>query len=67
MSARVTGGVEMPQSTPLAEGAAAQLVEARTLMEEALRLLDEAGASADVGAHLDLAICRLTREIEHDN
>ena len=57
----------MPQSKPLAEGPAAQLVEARTLMEEALRLLDEAGASADVGAHLDLAICRLTREIEHDN
>jgi hypothetical protein len=28
-------------------------------MEEALRLLDEADCSADVGAHLDLAICRL--------
>jgi hypothetical protein len=28
-------------------------------MEKALQLLDEADCSADVGAHLDLALCRL--------
>lgn len=28
-------------------------------MKAALDLLDSAGAPADVGAHLDLAICRL--------
>jgi len=28
-------------------------------MKAALQLLDEADCSADVGAHLDLAICRL--------
>jgi hypothetical protein len=33
--------------------------EACTLMERALALLDEADAPADVGAHLDMAICRL--------
>lgn len=29
------------------------------LLEEALRLLDELDASAEIAAHLDLAICRL--------
>jgi hypothetical protein len=33
--------------------------EALRLMTEALALLDEAEAPADIGAHLDLAICRL--------
>lgn len=33
--------------------------EALELMQSALKLLDESGVSADVGAHLDLAICRL--------
>lgn len=28
-------------------------------MEEALRILDEAVAPSDIGAHLDLAMCRL--------
>jgi hypothetical protein len=28
-------------------------------MRKALQILDEAECSADVGAHLDLAICRL--------
>lgn len=33
-------------------------------MREALDLLDEAQAPADVGAHLDLAIVRLSEAIE---
>jgi hypothetical protein len=35
------------------------LKNALIIMEDALRLLDEADCPADVGAHLDLAICRL--------
>ena len=37
-----------------------QLRNALSLMRNALRILDETQCSADVGAHLDLAICRLT-------
>jgi hypothetical protein len=35
------------------------LRKALVLMEDALALLDEADCSADVGAHLDLALWRL--------
>ena len=41
-----------------------QMVRAQGLMEEALRLLDDAGAAADIGAHLDRAVQRLSQEIE---
>lgn len=37
-------------------------VEALSLMEEALAILDRTESNLDVGAHLDLAICRL-REV----
>jgi len=37
-----------------------QLRNALSLMRNALQMLDEAECSAEVGAHLDLAICRLT-------
>jgi hypothetical protein len=37
----------------------AQAVKALALMERALGLLDEVETSAEVAAHLDLAICRL--------
>lgn len=40
------------------EGAAAL-----NLMERALELLDRCDGAMDVGAHLDLAICRLREEI----
>ena len=41
--------------------------EALRLMEAALGILDEHGAPADIGAHLDLAICRLRAAIgSHD-
>ena len=33
--------------------------QALTLMRESLALLDEGSAPHDIGAHLDLAICRL--------
>jgi hypothetical protein len=36
------------------------LAEALLYMQHALQLLDDAGAPGDIGAHLDLAICRLT-------
>lgn len=36
-----------------------ELQSAMANMRAALELLDSAGAPADVGAHLDLAICRL--------
>jgi hypothetical protein len=37
-----------------------QLRNALSLMRNALQLLDESECPADVGAHLDLAICRLS-------
>jgi hypothetical protein len=39
--------------------AGSKLAEAMTLMQQALQLLDETDAPADIGAHLDLAIVRL--------
>lgn len=36
-----------------------RLEKALSCMQSALQLLDEADASAEIGAHLDLAICRL--------
>jgi hypothetical protein len=39
---------------------ACKLEKSYRLMEEALGLLDEAGAPADIGAHLDAALCRLS-------
>lgn len=46
-------------------GPAEGLEKALAYMEAALRVLDEAGAPADIGAHVDLAICRL-REVVSD-
>jgi hypothetical protein len=43
-----------------------KLHDALGFMERALQLLDDSGCSADVGAHLDLAICRL-REVLPDS
>jgi len=44
---------EVPSSAHL------KLKQALHSMEAALQLLDEADAPADLGAHLDMAICRL--------
>lgn len=40
------------------------IVQSRRLLASALQLLDEAGAPADIGAHLDLALHRLDELIE---
>ena len=40
------------------------LSEALAAMQSALALLDKAGAPAQIGAHLDLAICQLQDCIE---
>lgn len=40
-----------------------KLHEALNCMQSALQLLDDAEAPADVGAHLDLAVCRLTEHL----
>jgi hypothetical protein len=37
---------------------------ALSLMEEALGLLDRCDAAPEIGAHLDLAICRLRENLE---
>lgn len=48
-------------------GVLVELHSAMASMVAALELLDEAGAPADVGAHLDLAICRLREVIRRTN
>lgn len=52
---------ESPASAMTAE---ALLNDALHLMKSALALLDEADAPGEVGAHLDLAKCRLIETIE---
>jgi hypothetical protein len=41
-----------------------RLSQALSLMENALQLIDEAKADPQLGAHLDLAICRLKDQLE---
>jgi len=40
------------------------MTQALELLVRALHLLDEADASADIGAHVDLALERLSRALE---
>lgn len=40
-----------------------KLEKALASMQEALALLDDADVAHDIGAYLDLAICRLTNEM----
>ena len=49
----------MPNQPP-DSGPIEQMASALALMKQALDLLDEAHAPAHVGAHLDLAIARLS-------
>ncbi len=44
-----------------------RLSHALSLMQNALQLLDESKAPAQLGAHLDLAICRLQEEVESNS
>jgi hypothetical protein len=48
-------------------GATGLMETALRRMREALELLDQAQAPADVGAHLDMAIARLTEVVEPDS
>lgn len=41
-----------------------QLLNALAMMASALEALDQLGGFNDVGAHLDLAICRLSSALE---
>lgn len=47
----------MGQSMPLTDED--KLRKAAMHMESALQLLDDTDVSADIGAHIDLALCRL--------
>ena len=40
------------------------LLNALSHMQTALKLLDEVDAPADIGAHLDLAVCRLQERLK---
>jgi len=40
---------------------------ALALLEEALRVLDAIDAPAEIGAHVDLAICRLRDVVQSQN
>ena len=42
------------------------LAEAMIQLQKALELLDEADAPADIGAHVDLAICRLEERLKNE-
>jgi hypothetical protein len=56
-----------PASTaggPASPSRESQLAKALQLMQRALGLIDEADAPADIAAHLDLAIIRLTELID---
>src|SRR5438552_15924878 len=59
--ARINSGARMELlRTPEAQ---IKLSQARRLMNEALDILDELGATGDVGSHLDLALCRLENHL----
>lgn len=44
-------------------GSSQKMANALAMMQEALQLLDESGAPAHIGAHLDLAIVRLREQV----
>lgn len=51
-------------SQSISERNAPDCFKALDLLEEALQILDDADAPADIGAHADLAICRLRDALE---
>lgn len=55
--------LELAEFNPDEPQSSASLSEALERMEEALQILDNLGAPADIGAHLDLALHRLRQEI----
>ncbi len=44
-------------------GSSQKMANALAMMQVALQLLDESGAPAHIGAHLDLAIVRLQEQV----
>ena len=54
----------MAEMMPRGADTPEQMIRAKDLVAEALRLLDDAGAPADIGAHLDSGLQRLIREID---
>lgn len=57
-------GLLMAEPMPREADTTERLDSAKTLMEDALQLLDDCGAPADIGAHLDLAIHRLSQLLD---
>ena len=53
----------MGQALENLTGSQAALERAKLLVKEALDLLDDCGASADIGAHLDLALHRINCDL----
>lgn len=54
----------MHKALPNEPGVSCRLVRAKTMIVDAMRLLDEAEASADIAAHLDTAVLRLEEIID---
>jgi hypothetical protein len=55
--------LELAEFSPDEPPSSATLAGALERMEEALQILDNLAAPADIGAHLDLALHRLRQEI----
>lgn len=57
-------GVVMGEALRQADALKGEIEAARALVVEAIARLDLAGAPADIAAHLDFALHRMTSEIE---
>ena len=53
----------MHEALPNEPGVSCLLVRAKTMIVDAMQLLDEADAPADIAAHLDTAVSRLDETI----
>ena len=53
----------MHEASPNEPGVFCLLVRAKTMIVDAMQLLDEADAPADIAAHLDTAVSRLDETI----
>lgn len=59
-----SGRMSSREPVSTSEGVPSSLAQALDLMKTALQLLDEGRAPPDIGAHLDLAICRLSETLD---
>ena len=53
----------MSQALAKTDGVRQALEQARALVAEALEVLDQAGIGTHIGAHLDMALHRMTSDI----